>query len=164
MSTKRKNDIIMRLFYSACPYTINDVQGRIKKTYFIILRKYFQLFVSKSPSPHAMLTLYAGQTWQRTVMAGAILSSRWSTSLDKTDEVHKKIPEDTKRKARVASNTTPTLLSPMDTSHSSAFPEKGSSVMSVLAVNVDRPPYLRSRSEAIITIIISSLIYTIHNT
>ena len=44
--------------------------------------------VSRRPSPHVMLTLYAGQAWLLTVMHGAIRSSKWSTSLKKTEEMH----------------------------------------------------------------------------
>ena len=45
--------------------------------------------VSKRPLPHAMLTPYASQTWLRTVMPGAIRSSRWLASLKMTEEMHK---------------------------------------------------------------------------
>ena len=64
--------------------------------------------VSKSPSLHVMLTLCAGQTWQRTLMPGAILSSKWLTSLNMTEEMHAK--KRSNRKARVVSNTTPYLI------------------------------------------------------
>ena len=51
-----------------------------KKDYKDCLRK---------SSPHVMLTLCGCLTWQRTVVPGAIRSSTWSTSLSKTEEMHK---------------------------------------------------------------------------
>ena len=83
------------------------------------------------------------------MMPGAIRSSRMSTSLNKTEEMHKKTRE---AKGKMERRHAPhwTLLSPVDTAHDRAFPALGSSAMSVPAVDLDRLPNLRSGSQAII--------------
>ena len=75
-------------------------------------------------SPHVMLTLYAGQTWQRTVMPGAIPSSEWLMSVNKTEEMHKKT-RDAKGKMEPCQAPHRLLLSPVDTDYSPAFPRMG---------------------------------------
>ena len=98
-----------------------------------------------------MLTLNAGQTWQRTVMPGAIRTSKLSPSLNKTEEMHKHTRE-SKVKLKPRQSPHRTSLSPVDTADHLAFPAWRSSVMSVLAVDVDMLRNLRSRRQAIIYI------------
>ena len=77
--------------------------------------------VSINPSPHVMVTTNAGQTWQRTVMPGAICSSRRLMSLKKTDETCKKTRE-AREKLELPQAPLRTLFSPVDTAHSPVIP------------------------------------------
>ena len=93
-------------------------------------------------------------------MPGAIRSSKWLTSLSKTEEMLKKSRE-AEGKLEPPLTEHRTLFSPVDNAHVPAFPTFGSSVISVPADNVHRLPNsvpavdvdrlhsLRSRSKVI---------------
>ena len=76
--------------------------------------------VSKCPTPHVILALYAGRAWQRTVMPGVIRSSKLLTSLNKKEEMHK-----TREAKKWCQTPHQTLPSPVDTAHDPAFLAKG---------------------------------------
>ena len=96
----------------------------------------------KIPLPQVMLIIYTRQTWQQTVMPGAIQSSKWLTCL-KTGEMRNKTSEG---KGKLELPPTPhlMLLSHVDTAHGPTFPTYNPSVMSMPADCVDRLPNLCS--------------------
>ena len=77
----------------------------------------------KKPASACYVTIYAGQTWQQTVVASATRSSKRSTSLKKTEETQKKTREST-GKLEPPLSLHRTQLSPVNTAHVLPFLHK----------------------------------------